>query len=120
MLRGIIKHVHEFIGPVFPPYDHEFRESVSNMEFMLHVRAIIFYHRDIIGTKSTILVKVEWGSELEMEISKRYIPSGDRTCRSRCGAVVRSKRSVSCAIKLYCKIGRKEMKNIKTKVNLQR
>ena len=46
----------EFIGSLFPPYDHVFRESGFNMEFMSDVPATIFYHSDIIGTKSTILV----------------------------------------------------------------
>ena len=58
MLHDIVKHVQEFIGPLLPPYDHEFAESASRMEFMLHLEATIFYHRDIIGTKSTVQV---WG-----------------------------------------------------------
>jgi hypothetical protein len=49
-------HVLEFIGLLFPPYDHVFRESAFNLEFMIHVQATIFYHTDVIGTKSTILV----------------------------------------------------------------
>ena len=84
MLRDIIKHVHEFIGPLFPPYDHVFRERSFNMKFMFHVEATIFYHRDIIGTKSTILEVAAlgrggvWGgSGRGMGISKRYRPSGD-------------------------------------------
>jgi hypothetical protein len=61
MLHDIMKSVHEFIDPLFPPYDHVFRESAPNMEFMLLVQATIFHHRDIIGSKSTILVLWEDG-----------------------------------------------------------
>lgn len=53
-----IKHVLEFIGALFPPYGHAFRVSAFNIEFMIHVQATIFYHTDIIGTKSTILAVV--------------------------------------------------------------
>ena len=125
MLHDIMKHVHEFIDPLFPPYDHVFRESASNMEFMLHLQATIFYHRDIIGTKSTILVLWEergvgGGSGRGMGISKRYTPSGDiRVCWIRCGAVGRSKWNVSSARKLHFKIGSEEMKNEVAQVNLQ-
>ena len=85
----------------------------------------IFYHRDIIGTKSTILVlrKVgggAGGSGRGMGISKRYISSGGIiVCGVRCGAVGRSKWNISSARKLHFKIGRKEMKNRVTQVNLQ-
>jgi hypothetical protein len=117
-----MKHVHEFIGPLFPPYDHVFTESAFNMEFMLHIQATIFYHRDIIGTKSTIRVCRErgGGSGRGMGISKRYRPSGDiRVCGIRCTAVGRSKWNICSARKLHFKIGRKEMKNKLTQVNLQ-
>jgi hypothetical protein len=117
MLHDIIKRVHEFIGPLFPPYVYEFRESAPNMEFMLHVKAAVFYHRDIIGTKSTILVLRRGGrggAGQGMGISKRNSPFSDiRVCWIRCGAVGRCKRNVSSARKLHFRIGRKEMKKIK-------
>jgi hypothetical protein len=73
------------MGPLFPRYDHEFGESAANMEFMLHVQATVFYHRDIIGTKSTIQV---WGRDEGMRISKRYRPWADiNVCRIRCSTV---------------------------------